>query len=75
MMKTYELTNQERLVTGLAAHHDGTLLERARARLALYHRRARTRRELSWLTPAQLEDLGIDELTARSESAKPFWRA
>ncbi len=41
----------------------------------LWWRRARDRRILADLTPAQMRDTGLDPDVVRRESAKPFWRA
>lgn len=46
-------------------------LDRLAETLALWHFRARTRRELAQLEDRILKDAGID----RSEANKPFWRA
>lgn len=46
-------------------------LHRIADTLALWHFRARTRRELAQLEDRILKDAGID----RSEANKPFWRA
>ncbi|BAQ45749.1 MULTISPECIES: DUF1127 domain-containing protein [Methylobacterium] len=43
--------------------------------LGLWWRRARDRRVLAALTPAQMRDTGLDPDTVRQESLKPFWRA
>ncbi len=43
-------------------------------RVALWERRARTRRALSHLDAAALRDLGLDPLTAQTEAARPFWK-
>ncbi len=43
-------------------------------RLSVYRMRSRTRRELGFLSDAQLADLGIDRVDAENESVKPFWR-
>ncbi len=45
------------------------------ALLRLWWRRARDRRVLAELTPAQMLDTGLDPDTVRRESRKPFWRA
>jgi len=41
--------------------------------LALWHRRWTTRRQLEKLSLRELEDIGIDPITAEREAAKPFW--
>lgn len=46
-------------------------VERIADTLALWHFRARTRRELAQLEDRILKDAGID----RAEANKPFWRA
>ena len=43
-------------------------------RVAVWERRARTRRALSRLDPHMLRDLGLDPVTARIEAARPFWK-
>lgn len=43
--------------------------------IQLWRSRARQRRQLSQLSPAQLDDIGIDPAAAWAEAAKPFWRA
>ena len=43
--------------------------------LRLWWRRARDRRILADLTPAQMQDTGLDPDAVRRESAKPFWQA
>ncbi|MGE7414252.1 DUF1127 domain-containing protein [Methylobacterium tarhaniae] len=45
------------------------------ALLGLWWRRARDRRTLADLTPAQMRDTGLDPDAVRQESRKPFWRA
>ncbi len=39
-----------------------------------WQERAATRRRLASLDNRMLHDIGIDEATAATESAKPFWR-
>ena len=41
--------------------------------LRTWRRRARTRRALSQLSTAALQDIGIDRDSAAAEAAKPFW--
>ncbi|MEQ8965228.1 MAG: DUF1127 domain-containing protein [Azospirillaceae bacterium] len=48
---------------------------RLAATVALWHARARARRELARLDAHLLRDIGLDRNTARFEAAKPFWRA
>ncbi|GAD56790.1 MAG: hypothetical protein ACJASC_003197 [Limimaricola cinnabarinus] len=43
-------------------------------RVAIWERRARTRRALSRLDAAMLRDLGLDPMTAQAEAARPFWK-
>ncbi|EYD71940.1 DUF1127 domain-containing protein [Limimaricola hongkongensis] len=43
-------------------------------RVALWERRARTRRALSHLDAAALRDLGLDAAAAQAEAARPFWK-
>ncbi|KMO28260.1 DUF1127 domain-containing protein [Methylobacterium aquaticum] len=43
--------------------------------LRLWWRRARDRRVLADLSPAQMRDTGLDPDEVRAESLKPFWRA
>ena len=42
-------------------------------RVALWERRARTRRALSHLDAHALHDLGLDPEVAQAEAARPFW--
>ena len=42
--------------------------------LRIWRQRASTRRALSQLTTAALQDIGIDQDRADAEAAKPFWR-
>jgi uncharacterized protein YjiS (DUF1127 family) len=44
------------------------------ARTRTWHRRSRTRRQLSWLDSRQLRDVGITEADRRQECAKWFWQ-
>ena len=43
--------------------------------LGHWHERAAQRRQLSGLTPWELDDVGISADAAAAEAAKPFWRA
>lgn len=47
---------------------------RVASTLAVWNRRARTRRELARLGPRECADIGIRLECARREAAKPFWR-
>jgi uncharacterized protein YjiS (DUF1127 family) len=49
-------------------------LWRAAETLLLWHERIRSRRVLASLDDRMLRDVGIDQATARRESAMPFWR-
>ena len=40
----------------------------------LWTQRARTRRQLANLLPHELDDIGVDEAAAQTESRKPFWQ-
>jgi uncharacterized protein YjiS (DUF1127 family) len=42
--------------------------------IALWHRRAQERRELTAMGERDLRDIGISRLDARREADKPFWR-
>jgi uncharacterized protein YjiS (DUF1127 family) len=42
--------------------------------LRIWRQRASTRRALSQLSTAGLQDIGIDHDCADAEAAKPFWR-
>jgi uncharacterized protein YjiS (DUF1127 family) len=42
--------------------------------LRIWRQRASTRRALSQLSTAALQDIGIDRDSAAAEAAKPFWR-
>lgn len=53
----------------------GTLARAVEARLALWYRRATTRRELAGLDGHRLRDLGLDPVDAQREAAKWFWQA
>jgi len=44
-------------------------------RAALWHQRARQRRQLARLDDALLKDIGLTRCDAETEAAKPFWRA
>jgi uncharacterized protein YjiS (DUF1127 family) len=71
-MKSYAFTDHERLsIRTLDVNgRFHAMLETLQA----WQTRARTRRELSGLSAAQLRDIGIDRIDADSEAAKPFWR-
>ena len=43
--------------------------------IPVWRSRARQRRHLANLSPEQLLDVGITSEAARTEIAKPFWRA
>lgn len=43
--------------------------------LALWHFRARSRRELAGLEDWIMADAGLDPVEVRKEANKPFWRA
>ena len=43
--------------------------------LRQWSERATQRRQLSGLTPRELEDVGISVQAAAAEAAEPFWRA
>ena len=45
------------------------------ATLRIWHRRARTRRQLLTLDDRMLADIGVDRIDASREAAKPFWKA
>lgn len=57
-------------ITGLLAVAGRAALDR----LALWHERARQRRQLRELTDALLHDLGLTRSDADAEAIKPFWR-
>jgi uncharacterized protein YjiS (DUF1127 family) len=42
--------------------------------LRLWRQRANSRRALSQLSRCQLDDIGIDRVSADFEARKPFWR-
>lgn len=44
------------------------------ARIGHWRQRARSRRDLLWLSEDQLRDIGIDRYAALEEARKPFWR-
>lgn len=43
--------------------------------IATWELRHRTRKQLVHLTQDQLGDVGLDQISAQAEAAKPFWRA
>ncbi len=43
--------------------------------LALWQARSRYRTELMYLSPRQVDDMGLDPLAIEIEVRKPFWRA
>ena len=49
-------------------------LETQLSRLRVWRQRASTRRALGQLSPAALQDIGIDHDSAVAEAAKPFWK-
>lgn len=61
-----------RLPTVVAALRSAS--RRALSMLRLWHRRARTRRQLAGLPPERLRDAGVTRGQAAHEAAKPFWR-
>lgn len=67
MARGYEL--------GLRANGAGGTIGEAVNTLALWRERARQRRHLRSLTPAQLQDIGVSAAAARFEAAKGFWQA
>ena len=44
-----------------------------RANLSTWYRRWRSRRDLLTLDARLLQDIGLDEVDAEQEAAKPFW--
>lgn len=44
------------------------------AKFGRWRQRARSRRDLLWLSEDQLRDIGIDRYAALEEAHKPFWR-
>ena len=42
--------------------------------LRVWMQRARTRRQLAKLLPHELDDIGVDAVSAEVESRKPFWQ-
>ncbi|SDE13937.1 DUF1127 domain-containing protein [Limimaricola pyoseonensis] len=64
------LTDREFAPHGLVS---AALVALAR-RVALWERRARTRRTLAHIDPARLRDLGLSEADVRREAALPFWK-
>ncbi|EHM01799.1 hypothetical protein HMPREF9946_01866 [Acetobacteraceae bacterium AT-5844] len=49
-------------------------LLRALDLLALWHRRGSTRAALRELPPERLRDIGLTEMDAAREAARPFWK-
>lgn len=47
----------------------------AKLSLSRYLNLSKQRRDLSQLTPAQLEDIGVTESEARTEAKRPIWDA
>lgn len=52
-----------------------TALRAGMQRIALWRRRARTRRALAGLNARLLDDIGLAPAQARREAAKWFWQA
>jgi uncharacterized protein YjiS (DUF1127 family) len=52
----------------------GELLTSALAQLAVWHERARQRRQLRLLDDHLRRDLGLTQAAVDAEVAKPFWR-
>jgi len=73
---TQDLTHGARTHSGPTGRDAGaTIVARAAEALWQWSERARQRRQLSGLTPRELEDVGISMKAAAAEVAKPFWRA
>ena len=53
----------------------GAIFTAAVKTLHRWRERAQQRRDLSNLTPRELDDIGISAKAAAKEAAKPFWRA
>ena len=53
----------------------GALLRSAAETAALWHQRARQRRQLVALEDRLYRDIGVSPLDAYREAQKPFWRA
>ena len=66
------------LIQGESSHARGhaglTGIARVAKILRQWSARARQRRQLSGLTPWELDDVGISVDAAAAEAAKPFWR-
>ncbi|WP_120501315.1 DUF1127 domain-containing protein [Roseovarius sp. EL26] len=62
----------------LTARRDMPVLAQVAVRAAylitLWSLRHNTRKQLQWLNPKQLEDIGISHRDALIECSKPFWR-
>jgi uncharacterized protein YjiS (DUF1127 family) len=72
-MKTIDFTINPELpgaYLGLQIEPSGNLTKI----LQIWRQRASTRRALSQLSTAALQDIGIDQDSAAAEAAKPFWR-
>ena len=53
----------------------GSLTQRISGLVAQWSERAQSRAELRKLDERLLRDIGLDPMTAESESNKPFWQA
>ena len=53
----------------------GAMLRRMGCQLKIWDRRYRQRQQLREMDPALLRDIGVSEVEAEAEAAKPFWRA
>ncbi len=58
-----------------ALNRFGALLRSAVETVALWHQRARQRRQLVGLEDRIYRDIGVSPLDAYREAQKPFWRA
>ncbi len=59
--------------TGSAASRTAWTIAAVRQTVAAWRNRARARRDLARLDIHMLRDIGLDEVDARRESARPFW--
>lgn len=73
-MSSSQCIKAGRTLANPRAARTGGLLHAVRARVKLWHRRARDRRMLAQLDAHMLRDIGITREDALREARKPFWR-
>lgn len=72
--KTRELTMSRTDTARIPLRPSSSLFLRIRRVLATVLARRRDRQQLGHLDPRLLRDIGLDEVTAAKECAKPIWR-